>query len=45
MRPTGVLKVQNGHYQPISDEEAQRLYDAIKLYGQRVSTELYAAFA
>ena len=41
-RPDGVLKSQNGHYQPISREEARHLRDAIRLYGQKVDEELYA---
>lgn len=45
MRPNGVLKVQNGQYQPIDSLEARRLFDAIKLYGERVNAELYSAFA
>lgn len=42
IRPNGVIKSQNGHYQPITKQEAQRLYDAIKLYEKRVKRDLYA---
>lgn len=41
-RPGGVLKSQNGHYQPLTRDEARHLYDAIRLYGEKVDQELYA---
>ncbi len=43
VRPTGVIKSQDGHYQPISQVEAKRLYSAVKLYRDRINTELYSA--
>ena len=45
MRPTGVLKSQNGLYQALSEQEAQRLLRAIKLYHQRVTSQLYSSVA
>lgn len=41
-RPNGVLKSQNGQYKPIGLEEAKRLRDAIRLYGEKVDQELYS---
>lgn len=43
IRPTGVIKVQDG--QPnryVSLEEGRRLYKAMRLYQQRVTSELYS---
>lgn len=45
VRPSGVLKSQNGTYQTLSDGEAQRLRRAIELYYDRVSTQMYAGIA
>lgn len=42
VRPNGILKSQNGHYQQVDDEEALRLYEAAKLYAQRIKTEVYS---
>lgn len=42
VRPSGILKAQNGQYQPVSPEEAKKLYEAAKLYETRVSKELYS---
>jgi hypothetical protein len=42
IRPNGVLKVQDGTYQMISDEELLRLCEAAEAYMQRVRTEVYA---
>jgi hypothetical protein len=42
MRPTGVIKSQNGHYRPVTGQEAQNLLRAIRMYEQRVNNELYA---
>jgi hypothetical protein len=42
IRPNGILKAQNGQYQPVKPEEAQKLYQAAKLYQERVSKELYS---
>ncbi len=45
VRPGGITKIQDGSsYQPLSDSEALRLYDAIKTYERRVKNELYKAF-
>jgi hypothetical protein len=41
VRPDGVLKSQNGHYQKLSIEEAQRLLQAAHIYAERVSRQLY----
>jgi hypothetical protein len=45
VRPDGVLKSQNGHYQRVSDNEVRRLVQAAELYVQRISRELYASVA
>lgn len=42
VRPNGILKSQNGHYQPVDKSEAERLIQAAKLYEQRVKSEIYA---
>lgn len=41
VRPDGILKVQDGHYQPVTPQEALRLRDAARLYRQRVKQEIY----
>lgn len=42
VRPTGILKSQNGsHYQPVGAQEAKRLWQASKLYQQKVNQEIY----
>ncbi|MDZ7744714.1 MAG: hypothetical protein U5K77_03070 [Candidatus Saccharibacteria bacterium] len=41
VRPNGVIKSQNGHYQSLSREEAIHLRDAIKLYVRRTRAEIY----
>lgn len=41
IRPDGVLKSQNGHYQPVSNAEALRLCEAATKYFQRVRAEIY----
>lgn len=44
IRPNGILKAQDGQpYRPVSLEEGRRLRQAIRLYMQRVRSELYAA--
>lgn len=43
VRPDGVLKAQNGHYQKLSRDEAVRLRKAAHLYVDRVNREMYAA--
>ncbi len=42
VRPDGILKAQgNQNYQQVSPEEAKSLYNAAKLYQNRIKTELY----
>lgn len=41
VRPDGILKSQNGHYQKVQPAEAQRLRQAAYLYIQRVNNEMY----
>lgn len=43
VRPDGILKSQNGHYQAIEIDEAKRLQTAAHLYRHRVMSELYHA--
>jgi hypothetical protein len=45
VRPDGVLKAQNGHYQRLSDDEAGRLRKAAEVYVDRVKREMYASVA
>lgn len=45
VRPNGILKAQNGEYQPVKPAEAKKLYQAAKLYEQRVNNELYSFVA
>lgn len=45
VRPSGVLKSQNGMYQSLSDDEAQRLRKAVDLYYERVTKQMYAGVA
>lgn len=42
VRPSGILKSQNGHYQQIGREEAERLQEAAHLYQNRVRAEIYS---
>ena len=42
VRPNGILKSQNGQYQSITNDEARHLYQAVKLYQQRINSELYS---
>lgn len=42
VRPSGVLKSQNGHYQPLKASEALHLRDAAHAYQKRVMRELYS---
>lgn len=37
-----VLKVQNGEYYKIDEDEAINFYKAVQLYSQRIRTDLYA---
>jgi len=42
VRPTGVVKIQDGRgYQALSPSEARNLRDAVRMYYQRVTAELY----
>lgn len=41
VRPNGVLKVQDGHYQAITPQEAYNLRDAVCAYVTRVGAEVY----
>lgn len=41
MRPDGILKTQDRHYQRVSASEATRLGKAIDLYMERVNREMY----
>lgn len=41
VQPHGVFKAQgNQHYQPLNDEEGYNFYRAVRLYEQRVGSEL-----
>lgn len=42
VRPNSILKSQNGHYQEVGKEEADRLVETAKLYQQRVRAEIYS---
>ncbi|MBA3758571.1 hypothetical protein H0X10_02990 [Candidatus Saccharibacteria bacterium] len=42
VRPNGILKAQNGQYQSVTPDEAKKLYQAAKLYTERVKNELYS---
>jgi hypothetical protein len=42
VRPDGLLKSQNGHYQKASIEETKRFLQATKLYMNRVNREIYS---
>jgi len=42
VRPNGILKAQDGHYQPVKLQEAQRLLQAARIYKHRIQTELYS---
>lgn len=43
VRPNGILKSQNGHYQQLSRDEAGRLVEAAGLYEKRTFAEIYSA--
>lgn len=45
VRPDGILKAQNDHYQRLSHDEARRLRRAAHLYFERANREIYAAVA
>lgn len=42
IRPSGVIKSQNGKYQPVSPSELSRLITAMKHYQGRVYNEIYS---
>ncbi len=42
VRPSGIVKSQNGRYSPVTQQEARNLLNAAELYRQRVNTELYS---
>lgn len=42
VRPSGILKSQNGQYQRLNRDEALRLRDAAQIYQHRVRSELYS---
>lgn len=42
VRPSGILKSQNGQYQQLTQEEGLRLYNAALAYRQSVNDELYS---
>ena len=41
VRPDCILKVRDGQYKPVSQEEAHHLYDAAKAYQSAVQQQLY----
>lgn len=41
VRPDGILKSQHGKYQPVTVDEANRLYSAARMYQDAVRSELY----
>jgi len=45
VRPSGVLKSQNGMYQTLSDQEAQHLRRAVNIYRDRVMNQMYSGIA
>lgn len=45
IRPNGILKSQNGRYQPVTSSEAHRLQAAANTYLQRITKEIYSAVA
>lgn len=42
VRPDGILKSQHGKYQPVTVDEANRLYNAARMYQDAVRNELYS---
>lgn len=42
VRPSGILKSQNGRYQPVTRNEAVRLRAAAHTYLNRISKEIYS---
>lgn len=45
VRPDGILKAQNGQYQPVNYDEAQHLVEAVKIYQQKMNATIYSAIA
>lgn len=41
VRPDGLLKSQNGHYQRVGEQETKRLKQAARLYINRVNQQMY----
>lgn len=41
VRPDGLLKSQNGHYQRVNSQETKRFKQAVRLYIERVNREMY----
>ena len=41
VRPDGLLKSQNGHYQRVGATETKRFKQAVRLYMQRINREMY----
>lgn len=41
LRPDGLLKSQNGHYQKASAQETSRFKQAVRIYIERVNREMY----
>ena len=41
VRPDGLLKSQNGHYQRVNPQETTRFKQAVRLYINRVNSEMY----
>jgi hypothetical protein len=45
VRPNGVLKSQDGHYQKLTSDEARNLRSAMIAYRDKIRTELYSFVA
>lgn len=41
VKPDGLLKSQNGHYQSVGDNETKRFKQAVQIYINRVNNEMY----
>lgn len=41
VRPDGLLKSQNGHYQKVNNDETKRFKQAVQIYINRVNREMY----
>lgn len=42
VRPSGVLKSQNGHYSKVSNEELRTFKQAVVLYANKLNEQLYS---